>query len=118
MSNDEMNDALRGSPPAPPPPPPDADRDLLARDAAAAHGLPADVADRLRGESADELAEDARAFAGAVANAGLEFRDLTDPPAGHLDGGVRQHAIVQDPSAVMEKLLRSQADHVRFGRDQ
>lgn len=113
MSNDEMNDALRGTPP-----PQDADRDLLAREAAAAHGLPADAADRLRGESADELSEDARVFAAAVANAGLEFRDLTDPPAGFMDGGVREHAIPQDAHAVMDALLRSRVDHIRYGRDQ
>lgn len=57
---------------------------LMRRDVAAAANLPAEVADRLRGSTREELEQDARSFAALLGDRQTQARDaaLVDPSAG------------------------------------
>lgn len=106
---DDMNTlirrALRGGPE------PTSDPATARQEIGAAHGLPADLADRLRGANDRELAEDARNLAAALAARGVQ---VGDPPAHvSLDGGVRQQTPAVDENAAMNALIRSRTNAPR-----
>lgn len=68
----------------------------LRRDAAAKHGLPATLAERLRGESAEELDQDAKAVAAA----------LPKPTAPNINatGGGASHAAADDDALTAQAI--------------
>jgi hypothetical protein len=111
MSNDEIDNAIRraaGYPEAPMPPPEptpdDALRALIARDA----GLPISWSGRLRGDTPDALAADARKLADVVEKAQAE-----KPPSGSFDGGAHGEPPEGPPS--MDSLIRAQVEARRLG---
>jgi protein-disulfide isomerase-like protein with CxxC motif len=106
---DVMSDLIRaaagrGGPPAAAPVD---DGDRARREIAADIGIPAELAERLRGDTDRELVEDARALARAL---GIEPAQSL---AVSLDGGVRQVVPEQDPYAEMDRLIRERTNAPR-----
>jgi hypothetical protein len=108
--SDVMSDLIRaavGRGPAPEPVRDESDGERARREIVAELGLPAEMAERLRGASDRELADDARALA-AVLNV-----TPTEPQAVSLDGGVRQVLPEPDPDAWMDRLIRERTNAPR-----
>jgi hypothetical protein len=118
MTDDDMSKAIRAALNGLPDPVSDDETvgDRKRREAAEAFGVPAELADRLSGETEEEWRADARAWRDSMNASGYAFTTPSDdPPVGHLDGGVRQTTPMPPD---FDQILRARADHVRFGRDQ
>jgi hypothetical protein len=82
----------------------------LQLQAAQAAGLRAEDAVRLRGDTADELAADAQAFAKAIGTASA----TSAPSSSSFDGGVRPHSVQLTPTTVEEARRLASENPARF----
>jgi hypothetical protein len=77
------------------------DLDMIRVDAAKKYGVPVDLASRIRGNTPEEIAADARKLAEGM---GVDTRE----PYGSADGGPR--GTIPEPRLEMEDLLRAIAN--------